>query len=277
MGKTLTPFALLLFFFSFSPKAFCLGTGGYGLAKTAESSFLSPDTIPNPLLPADTTLCEARVFRLSIPDPGPGISIEWSDGSTDTLLVVNTSGAYWLSLSGSGIELSDTINIRFIGAEWAGLPGDTTLCGQESWLLDATFEGAGLYLWHDGSQEPTFEADRPGKYLVKVVVEECTLQDSLQVSWCEPCIALPNAFTPNGDGANDTFAPIIQCPAQQYEFRVYNRWGRLVFETKNPQESWDGAWDGQPQASDTYFYTLIFQSAFSEPVLKRQGDVSLLR
>lgn len=236
-----------------------------------------PDSIPEFQLGPDTTLCEARSLRLSIPEQTPDVSIEWSDGSTDTVLIVSTTGTYWATARNDEFLVSDTIYVRFAVAEWQGLPGDTALCNQESYTLDASLDGASLYLWQDGSKEPTYEVDRPGKYLVKVVVDQCTLQDSLQVDWCEPCIGVPNAFTPNDDGLNDTFGPIIQCPAQQYNLKIFNRWGQLVFETNNPMDAWDGAWDGQPQPSDTYFYTLSFQSSFSEPLLQQQGDMVLLR
>lgn len=277
MQKITTLSAFLLLSFTYSAAAFCHNPAITAPFVSVGSAFFAPDTIPDPLLPSDTTLCEANSLRLTI-NPGPGFTVEWSDGSADTVFTAYNSGAYWATVSGSGIQVSDTINIRFAAKEWQGLPADTVLCDQDaSYLLDATLEGAELYLWQDGAQSATYEVARPGKYLVKVVVDECTLQDSLQVDWCEPCIAIPNAFTPNGDGANDTFGPIIQCPAREYGLRIYNRWGRMVFETSNPSESWDGSMDGEPQPADTYFYTLTFQASFSEPILQRKGDVALLR
>ncbi len=228
-------------------------------------------------LPADTTICEAEQFTLSIPEPPAGFDIQWSDGSTDTSLAVSASGAYWVSARLGECRATDTIQLRLPAVDWQGLPADTALCEQDSLLLDATLEGAALYLWQDGAQEPLYSVIKPGRYLAKVVVDECVLQDSIAVDWCAPCLAIPNAFTPNGDGVNDDFAPILQCPFPAYRLQIFNRWGQLVFETEDAEEGWNGTFNGQPAPSEAYFYQLSYQEFSGEAVKRRQGDVVLLR
>lgn len=228
-------------------------------------------------LPADTTICEAEQFTLSIPEPPGGFDIQWSDGSTDTALTVSASGAYWVSARLGECRATDSIRLRLPVVDWPGLPADTALCGQDSLLLDATLEGAALYLWQDGAQEPIYTVIKPGSYLAKVVVDECVLQDSITVDWCAPCLAIPNAFSPNGDGVNDAFAPILQCPFPAYYLQIFNRWGQLVFETEDAEKGWDGTFNGQPAPSEVYFYQLSYQEFSGEEIKRRQGDVALLR
>lgn len=74
-----------------------------------------------------------------------------------------------------------------------------------------------------------------------------------------PDYVLPNTFTPNSDGANDFFVPIINRFIERVEFKVFNRWGALVFETNDPALNWDGTGsDGKALDAATYFYTCIY-------------------
>ena len=70
-------------------------------------------------------------------------------------------------------------------------------------------------------------------------------------------IDIPNAFSPNNDGNNDRFeifpAPIIQ---EIYTFKIFNRWGALVWETDDINETWDGNYKGMPAAVGVYVYFL---------------------
>jgi gliding motility-associated-like protein len=71
-----------------------------------------------------------------------------------------------------------------------------------------------------------------------------------------PVYDLPNTFTPNGDGQNDTFRPFPFCFIDEVEFQVFNRWGQLVFQTSDPNINWDGRnLSGQELAEGTYYYT----------------------
>ncbi len=87
---------------------------------------------------------------------------------------------------------------------------------------------------------------------------------------------MPNAFTPNGDGLNDLFRIENLRFDKMTEFRVFNRWGRQVFETNVPTKGWDGNIDGKPAASDVYYYSIkITLPDGTQKHLK--GDVTLIR
>jgi len=89
-------------------------------------------------------------------------------------------------------------------------------------------------------------------------------------------IAVPSAFTPNGDGLNDYLYPANAYKATNLLFRVYNRAGQVVFETNNPFIGWDGTYRGTAQPMDVYAYTLD-ATFFDGTKTRRKGDITLIR
>ncbi|MFM9008177.1 MAG: gliding motility-associated C-terminal domain-containing protein [Bacteroidota bacterium] len=66
-------------------------------------------------------------------------------------------------------------------------------------------------------------------------------------------IYVPNAFTPNGDGMNDTWGVVGEA-IEEFDLQVFNRWGQLVYETSNPNAHWDGTHMGNQVPMGTYVY-----------------------
>jgi gliding motility-associated-like protein len=83
-------------------------------------------------------------------------------------------------------------------------------------------------------------------------------------------------FTPNGDGLNDVLIVIEEFVKELNFFRVYNRWGKLLFETSNLQEGWDGTFNGKIQELDTYIYHIDLILKTENPLTIR-GPVLLFR
>jgi gliding motility-associated-like protein len=97
-----------------------------------------------------------------------------------------------------------------------------------------------------------------------------------------PVYFLPNAFTPNGDGDNEIFKPINQRYISKVEFKVFNRWGGLVFETENPSLDWKGQnLKGEDLSSNTYFFTCkVYEQRVNGVVLGSKvlnGYIELIR
>ena len=74
-------------------------------------------------------------------------------------------------------------------------------------------------------------------------------------------IAVPSAFTPNNDGLNDYLYPLNAYKATNLLFKVYNRFGKLVFETKDWTKKWDGKINAIPQPQGTYVWILTYTDA----------------
>ncbi|MBL7923219.1 MAG: gliding motility-associated C-terminal domain-containing protein [Bacteroidia bacterium] len=76
-----------------------------------------------------------------------------------------------------------------------------------------------------------------------------------------PAITLyvPNTFTPNGDGLNDTFGVAGEA-IKDFRMQIFNRWGQLIFESSNANERWDGTFQGQKVPMGTYVYKVTASS-----------------
>jgi len=89
-------------------------------------------------------------------------------------------------------------------------------------------------------------------------------------------IAVPTAFTPNGDGSNDYLYPLNAYKATNLSFRVYNRNGQLVFETKDWTRKWNGTIKGNPQPVGAYVWMLDYTDAAGKKV-SLKGTTALIR
>ncbi len=90
-----------------------------------------------------------------------------------------------------------------------------------------------------------------------------------------PLIAVPSAFSPNGDGVNDRVY-VRGFGIAKMMFRIYNRWGQLVFQSANEYDGWDGKYKGVLQPMDAYAYTLEVEFTDGTKATKK-GDITLLR
>lgn len=98
----------------------------------------------------------------------------------------------------------------------------------------------------------------PGAYRVVCSVNNATCaSDSMEVTVAiaESYLAVPNVFTPNGDGKNDEFR-VSYRSLRDFHIWVYNRWGKLVYESTDPAKGWDGNINGRPAAEGAYFYVV---------------------
>ena len=90
-------------------------------------------------------------------------------------------------------------------------------------------------------------------------------------------IDVPTAFTPNGDGTNDVvYVAGWGLKSLQY-FKIFNRWGELVFETNDLKVGWDGTYKGTPQNMETYVYEVSAQTYTSTSPITKKGYIKLLR
>jgi len=90
-------------------------------------------------------------------------------------------------------------------------------------------------------------------------------------------IYVPNAFSPNDDGINDRIQPFCSdLNVDVYLWQVFDRWGNLVFETRNPSQSWDGTMRGKPCAEGVYAYTLKMEIRDCQES-RIMGDLTIFR
>ena len=87
---------------------------------------------------------------------------------------------------------------------------------------------------------------------------------------------VPTTFTPNGDGVNDVVYVKGFGIKDLVEFKIYNRWGNLVFQTSNIDEGWDGTFNGKSQPTDSYVYYVKIITYKNDEVVEKKGTVTLL-
>lgn len=118
-------------------------------------------------------------------------------------------------------------------------------------------------------------------YTVTLVVADslgCTDTAMQKIEVLKTCfIAVPGAFTPNGDGVNDYLYPLNALKAVDLQFRVYNRWGQMIFETTNWLNKWDGTMGGHPQPAGVYVWTLAYTDPDTGKRIIQKGTSVLIR
>lgn len=94
--------------------------------------------------------------------------------------------------------------------------------------------------------------------------------------WQNCLVLMPSAFSPNGDGNNDYFRPKVYDAVTNYQLKIFNRWGSLVFQTNDLRSGWDGTLGGVPQASQAFIYMCTFYTSRNE-LKEYRGTVMLMR
>lgn len=119
-------------------------------------------------------------------------------------------------------------------------------------------------------------------YTIKLVATNTTLQcsDSLSktIKVLDNCfIAVPTGFTPNGDGINDFLYPHSAIKADNLQFKVYNRWGQLVFSSRNWQDKWNGKVNGIEQNAGVFVWFLEYTHRDTGKRVFQRGTTTLIR
>lgn len=151
---------------------------------------------------------------------------------------------------------------------------DTLLCPEGNIVMDMSSLNANTYLWDNGSSDPVRTISSQGAYWLQVQ-NGCKTSDTFNLQQLNNCIQdlfIPNSFTPNGDGVNDIFKTYSAYPVTNFEFKIFDRWGRLVFNTKNILQGWDG----QNYDVGAYFFIIAYTNAQGHQFIKR-GEVNLIR
>ncbi|MBK9509463.1 MAG: gliding motility-associated C-terminal domain-containing protein [Cytophagaceae bacterium] len=117
-------------------------------------------------------------------------------------------------------------------------------------------------------------------YKIEVVNDYgCTsLRDFKVLPGCDPILFIPEVFTPNGDNFNPDFEISID-NYSDYDLKIYNRWGEIVFESKDPNEKWDGKVRGKIYGNQLYPYVLNYRPKYdiAGKILTKKGTVIVLK
>jgi gliding motility-associated-like protein len=245
---------------------------------------------PTPYAGSDTTICYGDQVLLQA---SGGTFYQWSP--TFTLLTPQQSGTiarptdttmYTVSVTdtkGCPKVVTDTIWVSVVPKVPAFAGNDTIAILNQPFQLHAS--GGVSFVWTpvDGLDDPTIYnpvtiINHDITYTVTAyTIEGCSGKDDIRVRFIAgPDIYVPTGFTPNGDGTNDIFRPLPVGILELEFFRVYDRWGKLMYSTTEYLKGWDGNYNGEPAAIGSYVWVVQGKNVNNETVL-RKGTVTLLR
>ena len=136
----------------------------------------------------------------------------------------------------------------------------------------------GTFLSTRESYKPVFNGTSDQSYTIEIkTASGCVTVDSQVVKTVkEADIYVPTAFTPNNDGLNDFLRPIFMGIKELRYFRVFNRWGRLLYERKTELPGWDGTVGGSPQGSQVVVW-MIEGVGLDNRIITKKGTSTLVR
>lgn len=232
---------------------------------------------PTVNLGSDIDACPGEEFLLRA--SGESATYLWQDNSTsDSLLAVNT-GTYSVTVTNACGEDADELNITYEPPLLIDLGRDTFLCEEEK--LDIQIRSnATDYLWQDGNTFPDYAITTAGTYILQASNDCETVSDTLRVKPCLLCeIQAPNVFSPNADGSNDRLVFYSNCEIQTFDLKIFSRWGELMFESKDPQQTWDGNSRGEPNPAGVYVWVIAWEGLENGQLksFTHTGSVALIR
>jgi gliding motility-associated-like protein len=260
--------------------------------------------------PVDTTICFGSVLPLNVYVTA-GSSYTWSDRATlydpgngsisavpfsvQVQAAPSKTTYYILNIRNGDCPnlLTDTIYVQVIPPVVVNAGHDTSVVINQPLQLQASVSDttATTYIW---LWSPVTGLDNTAisdpitvlsgstdsiRYVVRATDPAgCYGEDDILVSVykTDPEIFVPSAFTPNGDGKNDIIKPVTIGIAQLSYFRIYNRWGQLLFSTSEMNTGWDGTLNGTRQPSGTYVY-MAGGTDYKGNKISRKGTVVLIR
>jgi gliding motility-associated-like protein len=267
------------------------------LGKCEDKDTIHVKTVPYPISNAgrDTIVCFGEKIQLK--GKITGSKYLWSPSGTlsnpailQPIAVTYTSTYYVLSVSdtlGCKKTVRDTVLVTVALPVKAFAGNDTAILVNQP--LQLTASGGTLYSW-----SPEFGLSNPSipnpialiqdpidsiRYRVKVSVPGgCSASDDILIKIFNsgPDIFIPSAFTPNQDGLNDILKPFPVGIQQFLYFTVYNRWGQVMYTSKEINKGWDGKFSGLPQPPGTYVFSAEGIDYLGKRILKK-GTTVLIR
>ncbi len=257
--------------------------------------FISPDIDLN----ATDSICSGELATVSVINLTPSSSLTYSWAPTS--IIVSNQGdeiqvnpisnqMVYVSATGGGCNVSDSILINVTtldptlvvasASDYEVLPGTTvTLYGSPA--------GMDSYSWSpsNGLSDPTLQqtdafVNETTVYTLTVSEGPCTRSDTTEIKVyeiiCEdPYVFIPNAFSPNGDNENDVLY-VRGIWIEKMIFRIFDRWGEMVFESTDPTIGWDGTFRGRKLDPDVYdFYLDVTCVGGLKSITK--GNVTLMK
>jgi len=232
---------------------------------------------PSPVvnLGNDQTVCEGTPVTLNA--TYPGASYQWQDGNSSPVYNVTRQGSYWVKLDLNGCKRSDTVKINYNLKPVFTLGPDQLICPGNTITLTPFVDPAWQLLWQDGTRNPVLNITQTGTYSLSATNNCGTTSDAIQISKGLCNVYIPNAFTPNGDSKNDLFKIFGTELITEFNLKIFNRYGQVVFETVDKNKGWDGKLNGKASPGGGFIYLLAYKELSSPELRQVKGSFILIR
>lgn len=198
--------------------------------------------------------------------------LPFDDDTTAEMSISDGEGGLRMGLDRIFIERNYPCEFDF------SLGNDTLVCEGESLILGNLFPN-GWYAWEDFSNGETFTVTHSGSYSVEITLDGCSNRDTIEVTFedCSGNLVMPNVFTPNGDGHNDTFQPMETHHIHTLKTSIFDRWGVRIITSDQLNIDWNGSRDQGGRAQPgVYFWVAEYVDDENNSGTK-SGNVTLLR
>lgn len=255
----------------------------YGWTDTLEVHVAVDERIGLELGP-NQVLCLGDTFSLDISHLRAD-QILWSTGDTTPFVNITSPGWHYVSVARGNCVERDSVLVAY-----DSLPeGRITSHQKEDCLgadvtLKTPHQADYRYQWSNGGKSPETTTMENGTYWVQVSNYCGTVADTIVLN-NEPCLCrifIASAFSPDSPHEeNRTFGPQGTCTYIQYQFKILNRWGQVVFDATTPGNKWDGNMaNGKPAPPDVYSYAFFYHGyteSGSRAANTQQGTFTLIR
>jgi len=201
----------------------------------------------------------------------------WDNGDTVSTLLTNQEGTYRLQLTDEYCSQSIDFNISYFDFDRIdpSFLTDTVICSQKPLLLGTILEEDVKYFWSDGKQTYPKQIAESGLYTLTTSLDGCSTTSStlIKAEDCSTKIYMPNVFSPNKDGINDSIYPLGN-NLEILNFAVYDKWGNEVHQSLTP---WNGSYRNKESSSGVYAYTLEVKNTRLDLIEKSSGTFMLMR
>ena len=214
-------------------------------------------------LPDDTFFCQGGSVILDAKNNGA--SYKWSNGKSTQTIEATKGGLYKVAISTDSCKVEDSTYVTELPLPVVSMGEDREHCfnSESLWLEAGTYT---RYKWEPGGLETEkIEITQGGVYSLTVWDEHnCRNTGTVKITEnCHSQVFIPTAFTPNKDGLNDMFLPVVY-EIQGMEMQIYNRWGQKLFESSSMEEGWDGTYKGTPCPMENYYYHITIVTGNGE-------------
>jgi gliding motility-associated-like protein len=243
----------------------------------SQDVFLKPPIVFS--LPAQKFICFADTLYFDTKlDPSLYQHL-WSNGSINSSITVDVSGIY-------SVTVTDGLCIKSREVQVIDPPrhdlGDTL---QQCYLSETMTLDIGIealeYLWYKGQEtSKNIQTEEAGFYPFYVKdLYECEYVDTFLLLGASSVnnVYVPNTFTPNGDGLNDQLYSVGE-GIESFEFTLFNRWGSILFQSRDLKNGWDGSYEGSLVQEGIYSYKVKYHNkCATENEVIKHGFVLVLR